>query len=900
MTNPMTSVNAETEISSETEASAETSGNTGIGVVAGRRPSQIPSLDGLRAVSFLIVFLGHAFAKRWIPGDLGLIVFFFLSGYLITTLLRMEFDETGRINFRDFYLRRVLRIFPPLYLVLGLDCVLTLTHVLDNTLWPEAVAAQACHLTNYWIVLHGWWYGMAPGSWIFWSLAVEEHFYLVFPLVYLLMRRRGLSPRHQALALLGLCAAVLAWRCLLVFGFHALKDRMYVATDTRVDSILFGCILAVWRNPALDPEAHSERRLKAVWLPLALFALLASFAVPKFWPGFEQTFRYTVQGLALFPVFIAAVRCPAWGAFRWLNVGWVRTVGSLSYSLYLLHTTVLAGLHRWLHGSEAALGALALAVSLALAALVYRGVEKPCARLRRRLSHVLAGRGGPKGRGGAGTGGGTEVADSGTDGANGRSGRVARNVLVTLATQLISWGLTFAVMLYLPRYVGDTGLGNLAFASSFVLIFSVFVPLGTSTVLVREIARDHAQAGPLLTAALLLRLPLGLLMGALAVGIASLLHYSPLVQLLVVLGAVGMVVAAANDALASALQGQENLTRQSAAVLVEKFLASALTIALVLARAPLWTLAAAVLFTATTSLLVNASAFRTLLPALRLPTVAEVRALALAGMPFMGWAVFRTLYSQTDPVILRFVTNAATVGWYAVAARLVGTSLFLPAAITTALLPTLSRLHREDIAAFRPLVRRMLGLVMLFGIPLALVLMLVPDRLIALLHYPAGFANSVPVLRVGGLGVLLYYAAMVLGTAVIASDGQHKMMRASMIATAVSIPACFAGAFLAHLYWKNGAVGAALSDVLVECYLVYSYLRMLPARTFVGESLAFLGRCTAAALPMAAFLELMSRSGSGLWIVLPCVVIYGVMCLLLRCVSAQDLAMARQIMAKRA
>ncbi len=480
-----------------------------------------------------------------------------------------------------------------------------------------------------------------------------------------------------------------------------------------------------------------------------------------------------------------------------------------------------------------------------------------------------------------------------------RSGRVARNVLVTLATQLISWGLTFAVMLYLPRYVGDTGLGNLAFADSFVVIFGVFVPLGTSTVLVREIARDRERAGELLTAALLLRLPLGLLMGALAIGAASLLHYSPLVRLLVTLATAGMIVAAMNDAISAALQGQENMARQSAAVLVEKFLFSGLTILLVLARAPLWTLAAVALFTGTVSLLVNASAFRRLLPTLRLPTPGEVRALVVAGMPFMGWVVFRTLYSRTDPVILRLVTDAATVGWYDVAARLVGTSLFLPAAITTALLPTLSRLHREDAGGFCQLVRRMLGLVMLCGIPISLVLMLVPDRLIALLHYPAGFAHSIPVLRVGGLGVLLYYAAMVLGTAVIASDGQHKMMRASMIATAISIPACFAGAFLAHVFWKNGAVGAILSDVLVEFYLVYSYLRMLPARTFIEENLVFLGRCTAAALPMAAFLELMSRSGSGLWIIIPCVIIYGVMCLLLRCVSAQDLAMAQQILARR-
>jgi peptidoglycan/LPS O-acetylase OafA/YrhL len=87
-------------------------------VAAPRKAFQIPSLDGLRAVSFFIVFMGHATTIKLIPGELGLTVFFFLSGYLITTLLRLEVDQTGGINFRDFYLRRVLRIFPPFYMTI--------------------------------------------------------------------------------------------------------------------------------------------------------------------------------------------------------------------------------------------------------------------------------------------------------------------------------------------------------------------------------------------------------------------------------------------------------------------------------------------------------------------------------------------------------------------------------------------------------------------------------------------------------------------------------------------------------------------------------------------------------------------------------------------------------------
>ena len=101
-----------------------------------------------------------------------------------------------------------------------------------------------------------------------------------------------------------------------------------------------------------------------------------------------------------------------------------------------------------------------------------------------------------------------------------RSRLVARNVLVTLATQILSWGLSFLVTLYLPRYVGSGGLGALTLAGSFAGIFSIGVGLGTSTVLTRDIARDPDRVGELTLAALALRLPLGLVAVSLAWGIA--------------------------------------------------------------------------------------------------------------------------------------------------------------------------------------------------------------------------------------------------------------------------------------------------------------------------------------------------------------------------------------------
>ena len=341
----------------------------------------LPSLDGIRAVSFLLVFAAHAGLGQVVPGGFGVTVFFFLSGYLITTLLRMEYDAHGTVSLRQFYLRRALRILPPFYLVLALAALAAKLGLLAGGVSARALLGQALHLANYWIVRAGY-AGQPSGTGVYWSLAVEEHFYLAFPCLFLLLRRFVGERRRQAMVLWALCAAALAWRGVLVFGLHAAEDRTYVASDTRVDSILFGCALALSGNPALDGASRiSEAVWKRLLLPAGALVLLATFVLRD--PGFRETFRYSLQGVGLVPVFVVALRYPGWGPCRVLNLRAMSFLGELSYPLYLVHHVVLGAL-----GARpgAALAPLALTLSIGVAWAIHEAVEKPCAELRRRLS----------------------------------------------------------------------------------------------------------------------------------------------------------------------------------------------------------------------------------------------------------------------------------------------------------------------------------------------------------------------------------------------------------------------------------------------------------------------------------------------------------------------------------
>jgi peptidoglycan/LPS O-acetylase OafA/YrhL len=344
----------------------------------------IPSLDGIRALSFFLVFFAHAgLGNIIIPGGFGVSVFFLLSGFLITTLLRTEFARYRRISLSSFYLRRVLRILPPLYVALALAMVLCRIGKGHPAIPLAGTLTQALQISNYYQI-----YAAPavtiPGTGVLWSLAVEEHFYLIFPLLYVWMCPR-FTVYRQTFILLAVCAATLAWRCILHFHFHADSIRTFYGTDTRFDSILLGCVFAIAANPILDDPLHDWLLRRMRWLlPLCVVVLLGTFLERD--ESFRETLRYTLQGLALIPLFIAAIHYRNSWPVLLLNLPVMRFLGVLSYSLYLCHSIIMESIEGVWTSNPILAGAVSLACALCFATSVHYWIERPCTRMRKRLS----------------------------------------------------------------------------------------------------------------------------------------------------------------------------------------------------------------------------------------------------------------------------------------------------------------------------------------------------------------------------------------------------------------------------------------------------------------------------------------------------------------------------------
>jgi peptidoglycan/LPS O-acetylase OafA/YrhL len=349
-----------------------------------------PVLDGWRAVSILLVLLSHGGLDKAVPGGLGVTIFFFISGFLITSLLISEFRREGRISLKNFYLRRFWRLAPPLICFIILSALLIV--VCLKSVKVVELLSGILYFANYYAIY--WQYealpfGPSPLK-ILWSLAIEEHFYIFFaPLLAFFAHTR----RRLFLLLLVLLAVPLAIRCADVLAEPLTLIRYeytYMATEARIDSIAWGALLA-WLCSHVEAARLKALLDNEIAVGASLGLLLVSLLLRD--EGFRESIRYSLQGMALLPLFYATVLGRSVQPLRALLASRPAVlIGKLSYSIYLYHWLALV-VADGVAGEDRALSLPWLLtyylLSIGLSYGSYRFIERPSLALRKRYgSHV--------------------------------------------------------------------------------------------------------------------------------------------------------------------------------------------------------------------------------------------------------------------------------------------------------------------------------------------------------------------------------------------------------------------------------------------------------------------------------------------------------------------------------
>ncbi|HVQ87935.1 MAG TPA: acyltransferase family protein [Actinomycetes bacterium] len=348
----------------------------------------LPGLDGIRAIAVVAVLLFHLPAQLVPGGFLGVDVFFVLSGFLITTLLLVEVERSGRIAFGAFYRRRARRLLPALFGVLIVCTLLALTVARDaaSQLREDAVAALT-YTTNWWYVLDARSYfeisGRPPLLQHLWTLAIEEQFYLIWPAVFLFVWHRWGSRAVFWTALSGALASTAWMTWLAVSGnLPAFGDtaRLYFGTDTHAMGILLGAALAVvWRPGQLPTRISQGARAVNGGFGVAALAALC-ICLMTFGEDSAVLFR---GGFLLVSVVAAALIAAAAHPGGWFGPALgnppMRWLGTRSYGIYLWHWPIFLVTRPDLDlpYRGVAAGVTSIVLTLGAAELSYRFIEMP-------------------------------------------------------------------------------------------------------------------------------------------------------------------------------------------------------------------------------------------------------------------------------------------------------------------------------------------------------------------------------------------------------------------------------------------------------------------------------------------------------------------------------------------
>ena len=352
----------------------------------GKKRRYITGLDGIRAIAVIMVLAYHLKLALFKSGFLGVTVFFFLSGYLITGILISEVEEEGTIDLKNFWLRRIRRLVPA---VMSMAVVIIFVSAVVNriifTKGCKDFLASVLGFNNWWQIFNKVSYFEAAGVpspfTHCWSLAIETQFYLIYPLIllgiYKLVKSREEGRAKRGLLFVGvtlLLALISVILMIVLFDPQQDASRVYYGTDTRAFSLLFGALLAILWEYQMVPRrlsASVNMVLGSVSFAVLLVMTIAINGSSNFWYRGGQ-----FVGTILTVLVIYTVSGRKTWLSRFLSNPVLKWIGDRSYSIYLWHYPIILLISKGIKASWW-ITLIEIVLSVVLAELSYRFIETP-------------------------------------------------------------------------------------------------------------------------------------------------------------------------------------------------------------------------------------------------------------------------------------------------------------------------------------------------------------------------------------------------------------------------------------------------------------------------------------------------------------------------------------------
>lgn len=465
---------------------------------------------------------------------------------------------------------------------------------------------------------------------------------------------------------------------------------------------------------------------------------------------------------------------------------------------------------------------------------------------------------------------------------------IAKNASVLMLSQLITWSLTLTLMVFLPRALGATAMGQYHLATSIWAIAGVFAIFGMDVFLTKEISRQPENISDTFGTILVFRtLAFALSFGFVALYMQLAGYEAETVRVVFIIGLSGFFVLFSN-ACRAALQGIERMEFISLAdILGKAFMTVGGLTALFLGQGII----------AIGFIVIGASAVNLFIQGYYLNQVRPfqlrfgwktVKQVMRESYPYFLVSVFAVIYVQLDIVIISLLVSEEVVGWYSVADIVSGTLMFIPVIFITAVFPALTRLHASESGSNMQgkLMSKSFDFLIVLSVPIGLGVMVLASHIVVLL-FGEEFINSGPVLSVAGFVLILMYQNILLGRFIISIDRQKTWTIIMAVATVATIPLDLLLIPLCHNLFGNGAIGGALAFAITEGGIMITGLYILP-KGFLGWKNAWTaGRAFIAGLVMVVAVWFLRDY----FIAIPVVVgavIYLLLILLMRVVPKED------------